>query len=148
MELKSKRYVDTVVLSPVGRIDHSTSEDFKTALAPHMASCAEGQDRVILDFAGVEYISSVGLRVLMVAAKAGARAPGSRLSARGAAAGRCARSSPSAVSTDGPRRVPVESATALARLLARGAGGISNTPPAGRMSASGSGGRAARCRWR
>ncbi|MGH7306144.1 MAG: STAS domain-containing protein, partial [Candidatus Rokuibacteriota bacterium] len=69
MDLKSKRYVDTVVLSPVGRIDHSTSEDFKTALAPHMASCAEGHDKVILDFAGVEYISSVGLRVLMLASK-------------------------------------------------------------------------------
>ena len=69
MDLTPKRYADTVVLSPVGRIDHSTSEDFKTALAPHMARCAEGQDRVVLDFAGVEYISSMGLRVLMVAAK-------------------------------------------------------------------------------
>ena len=69
MDLKAKRYADTVVLSPVGRIDHSTSEDFKTALAPHMTRCAEGQDRVVLDFAGVEYISSVGLRVLMLASK-------------------------------------------------------------------------------
>jgi anti-sigma B factor antagonist len=69
MELTPKRYMDTVVLSPVGRIDHSTSEEFKTALAPHMTRCAEGQDRVILDFGGVEYISSVGLRVLMLASK-------------------------------------------------------------------------------
>jgi anti-sigma B factor antagonist/stage II sporulation protein AA (anti-sigma F factor antagonist) len=61
--------VDTVVLSPVGRIDHSSSEDFKAALAPHMARCAEGQDRVVLDFTAVEYISSVGLRVLMLASK-------------------------------------------------------------------------------
>src|SRR3989442_6402867 len=66
MELTPKRYMDTVVLSPMGRIDHSTSEDFKAALAPHMTRCAEGQDRVVLDFAGVEYISSVGLRVLML----------------------------------------------------------------------------------
>jgi len=69
MDLRPKRYVDTVVLSPVGRIDHSTSEDFKITLAPHMTRCAEGQDRVILDFASVEYISSVGLRVLMLASK-------------------------------------------------------------------------------
>src|SRR6058998_138631 len=69
MELTPKRYMDTVVLSPMGRIDHSTSEDFKAALAPHMTRCAEGQDRVVLDFAGVEYISSVGLRVLMLASK-------------------------------------------------------------------------------
>src|SRR5213593_1812045 len=69
MDLRPKRYVDTVVLSPVGRIDHATSEDFKIALAPYMTRCAEGQDRVVLDFAGVEYISSVGLRVLMLASK-------------------------------------------------------------------------------
>src|SRR5207245_10380490 len=69
MELTPKRYMDTVVLSPMGRIDHSTSEDFKAALAPHMTRCAEGQDRVVLDFAGVEYISIVGLRVLMLASK-------------------------------------------------------------------------------
>ena len=69
MDLTPKRYADTVVLFLVGRIDHSTSEGFKAALAPHMARCAEGLDRVILDFAGVEYISSVGLRVLMLASK-------------------------------------------------------------------------------
>ena len=69
MDLTPKRYADTVVLSPMGRIDHSTSEGFKTALAPYMAHCARGQDRVILDFVGVEYISSIGLRVLMLASK-------------------------------------------------------------------------------
>jgi anti-anti-sigma factor len=69
MELTPKRYADTVVLAPAGRIDHSTSEDFKAALAPHIARCAADQDRIILDLAGVEYISSVGLRVLMLASK-------------------------------------------------------------------------------
>jgi anti-sigma B factor antagonist len=69
MDLTPKRYVDTVVLSPSGRIDHSTSEDFKAALAPFLAHCAAGQDRILLDLAGVEYISSVGLRVLMLASK-------------------------------------------------------------------------------
>jgi len=69
MDLMQKRYADTVVLSPVGRIDHSTSEGFKTALAPYMTRCAVGLDRVLLDFVGVEYISSVGLRVLMLASK-------------------------------------------------------------------------------
>ncbi len=50
-------------------ICHATSESFKAALAPHTARWAEGQVRVILDFAGVEYISSVGLGVLMLASK-------------------------------------------------------------------------------
>jgi anti-sigma B factor antagonist/stage II sporulation protein AA (anti-sigma F factor antagonist) len=69
MDLMPKRYADTVVLTPMGRIDHSTSEDFKAALAPHMARCARGLDRILLDFVSVEYISSVGLRVLMLASK-------------------------------------------------------------------------------
>ena len=69
MDLMLKRYADTVVLTPMGRIDHSTSEDFKAALAPYMARCARGLDRILLDFVSVEYISSVGLRVLMLASK-------------------------------------------------------------------------------
>jgi anti-anti-sigma factor len=69
MDLTSIRYADTVVLSPVGRIYHATSEGFKTALAPFMARCAGGQDRILLNFVGVEYISSIGLRVLMLASK-------------------------------------------------------------------------------
>jgi anti-sigma B factor antagonist len=69
MDLTPMRYADTVVLSPVGRIDHATAEGFKTALAPFMARCAGGHDRILLDFVGVEYISSIGLRVLMLASK-------------------------------------------------------------------------------
>jgi len=69
MDLAQKRIADTVVLSPVGRIDHATAEAFKAALAPHVARCAAGQDRVVLDFGAVDYISSAGLRVLMLAAK-------------------------------------------------------------------------------
>ena len=69
MELVSKRFADTVVLFPEGRIDHATAEQFKAELAPHLATCAEGRDRVVIDMTGVEYISSVGLRVLMLASK-------------------------------------------------------------------------------
>ena len=69
MELNPKRYADTVVLSPVGRIDHATSEDVKQALAGHLARCAAGQDRLVLDFSAIEYISSAGLRVIMLAGK-------------------------------------------------------------------------------
>jgi anti-sigma B factor antagonist/stage II sporulation protein AA (anti-sigma F factor antagonist) len=69
MRLEPARFADVVVLSPRGRIDHATAEDLKTALTPHLARCSRGQDHVVLDFAGVEYISSAGLRVLMLAAK-------------------------------------------------------------------------------
>ena len=69
MDLTPKRFADTVVLAPVGRVDHATADAFKTALAPHLALCAAGRDRLVLDLAGVEYISSVGLRVLLLASK-------------------------------------------------------------------------------
>ena len=39
------------------------------ALAPYLQTCAEGQQQVVLDLTGLEYISSAGLRVLMLAAK-------------------------------------------------------------------------------
>jgi anti-anti-sigma factor len=67
MELASKRFADTAVLFPEGRIDHATAEQFKAALAPHLA--AAGRERLVIDLTGVEYISSVGLRVLMLASK-------------------------------------------------------------------------------
>lgn len=69
MEFKSERFSDVVVAAPGGRIDHASAEDFKQKLAPVLESCIEGGDRVVLDFSDVEYISSVGLRVLMLAAK-------------------------------------------------------------------------------
>ena len=69
MRLDTARFADVVVLSPAGRVDHGTAEELKTALAQHLARCAKGQDHVVLDLAGVDYISSAGLRILMLAAK-------------------------------------------------------------------------------
>jgi anti-anti-sigma factor len=69
MELISKRFADTVVVCPQGRIDHASAEGFKAALAPSLSACGAGRDRLVIDMAGVEYISSVGLRVLMLASK-------------------------------------------------------------------------------
>lgn len=69
MDLTPKRFADTVVLAPVGRVDHVMADAFKAALAPHLALCAASGDRLVLDLAGVEYISSVGLRVLLLASK-------------------------------------------------------------------------------
>ena len=69
MEVRHARFADVVVVSVAGRVDHGTSEDLKKALTPHLERCAKGQDHVILDFEGVDYISSAGLRVLMLAAK-------------------------------------------------------------------------------
>lgn len=69
MDFQTRRLADVVLVSPIGRIDHASAEDFKERLVPVLVPCVEGSDRVVLDFSGVEYISSVGLRVLMLAAK-------------------------------------------------------------------------------
>jgi len=58
-----------VVASLTGRVDHSNAEEFRTALAPVMQACAKGRDKLVLNFGYLEYISSAGLRVLMLAAR-------------------------------------------------------------------------------
>jgi anti-sigma B factor antagonist/stage II sporulation protein AA (anti-sigma F factor antagonist) len=69
MVLIHTRYADVVVLTPKGRLDHATADDLWAALGPHLAGCAAGRDHLVLDLAGVDFISSAGLRVLMLAAK-------------------------------------------------------------------------------
>jgi anti-sigma B factor antagonist/stage II sporulation protein AA (anti-sigma F factor antagonist) len=74
MDLVSARHGDTLVLSPRGRIDHASAEAFKAALSPHLAASGPGQP-LVLDLGAVDYIASIGLRVLMLASRQ-ARAQG------------------------------------------------------------------------
>lgn len=76
MQLTHRRIGNAVVLAASGRIDHASADSFKEALQPHLAQCKADGDVVVLDFSGVEYISSVGLRVLMLAAKQANRQQG------------------------------------------------------------------------
>jgi anti-sigma B factor antagonist/stage II sporulation protein AA (anti-sigma F factor antagonist) len=68
MQYSSRRFADVVVAAPAGRIDHANADEFSRALAPELDD-RENRSALLLDFAGVDYISSVGLRALMVAAK-------------------------------------------------------------------------------
>jgi anti-anti-sigma factor len=69
MQLIERNVGNALVLAASGRIDHATAERFRTALQPHLARCKGGEGAIVLEFSAVEYISSVGLRVLMLAAK-------------------------------------------------------------------------------
>ena len=69
MDLQSVTRGDTVVLAPRGRIDHASAEAFERALQPHLDRCRPDEMRIVLDLRGLDYISSVGLRVLMMAAQ-------------------------------------------------------------------------------
>jgi len=69
MKVTSTHQRNTLILTPKGRIDHAAAEAFSVALTPYLADCQSGGNLLILDFSEVEYVSSVGLRALMLAAR-------------------------------------------------------------------------------
>jgi anti-anti-sigma factor len=69
MNVGSTRFGDTVVLALTGRVDHTSAETFKAGLDGPLERCRAGLDHIVLDFSSLDYISSAGLRVLMVARK-------------------------------------------------------------------------------
>ena len=65
MELSDKQTDSAVILTATGRIDMTTSNEFCKRLS---AILAAGRP-VVIDLSGVNYISSAGLRALMLASK-------------------------------------------------------------------------------
>ncbi len=57
---------DAVVLRVAGRLDALTSPEFEKTCQQHINSETR---RMVLDFEGVEYISSAGLRAILLAGK-------------------------------------------------------------------------------
>ncbi|TXT29513.1 MAG: stage II sporulation protein AA (anti-sigma F factor antagonist) [Rhodocyclaceae bacterium] len=69
MNLPTREQAGVLIVSVSGRIDHISSEEFTKALDPLLDQCVQGRPSVLLDFSGVDYISSAGLRVLMMASR-------------------------------------------------------------------------------
>ncbi|MGH8725276.1 MAG: STAS domain-containing protein [Burkholderiales bacterium] len=69
MPLSSRNFDAARVLAPQGRLDHDNCEAFQADLVPHVEACARDGAALVLDLSGLEYVSSAGLRCLMVAAK-------------------------------------------------------------------------------
>jgi anti-sigma B factor antagonist len=69
VRLSSVELGDVVVAAPSGSINHPNAQELQQALAPILTRAAESGTAVVLDFSGIDYISSMGLRVLMMAAK-------------------------------------------------------------------------------
>jgi anti-sigma B factor antagonist len=65
MEFKKNKIADGTEIAVTGRIDTVTAPDLQAALLPEFAE----SEKVILNLAGVNYISSAGLRVLLAAQK-------------------------------------------------------------------------------
>lgn len=69
MKLAAHPYADTLVVSPAGRLDHDNCDAFRAALEPHLQEAARRRQSLVLDLAGLEYVSSAGLRCFVIAAR-------------------------------------------------------------------------------
>lgn len=71
--MDQRSIADVTVLSPAGRVDLDTTPPLQDCLLPLTQVTGA---KVVVDFAGVSYISSSGLRALMLGAKAAKAAQG------------------------------------------------------------------------
>jgi len=66
LEITTTRYKGAAVLTVSGRVDSLTAGDLEQAINGEIG---QGHRQILLNFAGVSYISSGGLRVLLATAK-------------------------------------------------------------------------------
>jgi len=67
MEIAESTHDAVLVLSPTGRLDSITAPEFELLVRSRLA---DGQRRILIDLDALDYISSAGLRILLVAGKA------------------------------------------------------------------------------
>ena len=65
MEIKTNRIEEELTIGIIGRLDTTTAPELESTLA----SSLDGVKKLVLDFGGLDYISSAGLRVLLAAQK-------------------------------------------------------------------------------
>jgi anti-sigma B factor antagonist/stage II sporulation protein AA (anti-sigma F factor antagonist) len=68
MDCSVKNLGGAVVVTTTGRVDLTNADAFKDVLTSALGAATSA---LIVDFSGVDYISSAGLRSLMIAFKAG-----------------------------------------------------------------------------
>ena len=66
MEITEERRGNTMILCIIGKLDASTSKDLEVKVLSLIAS---KQDKLIIDLSQLDYISSAGLRIFLLAAK-------------------------------------------------------------------------------
>jgi anti-anti-sigma factor len=66
MEVREEQVDGVTALAVMGRLDSHTAPEFGSRLE---AIVAKPRNGLVVDFAGLEYLSSAGFRVLLVAAK-------------------------------------------------------------------------------
>ena len=66
LEIEESAIDGVAIISPRGKIDTLTAKSFEMRLMHHVAY---GQGAVVIDMAAVDYVSSFGLRSLLIVAK-------------------------------------------------------------------------------
>jgi anti-anti-sigma factor len=69
MHTKIETQGAAIVVSPCGRLDFAASNDFQVQMQEILAGSGKPPVAVVIDGSGMEYISSAGLRVFLVAAR-------------------------------------------------------------------------------
>lgn len=69
MELHTQDIANVRVIHVAGRIDHTNFAAFQAGLLPQLTECTGETQKALLDLSGIQYMSSAGLRVLMLASK-------------------------------------------------------------------------------
>jgi anti-sigma B factor antagonist len=66
LEIQHQKTNDICIIQISGKLDSNTSPEFETKL---MSFINSGESKILLDCKDLDYISSAGLRVLLLAAK-------------------------------------------------------------------------------
>jgi anti-anti-sigma factor len=66
MTLDQETRGEVAILRPLGRLDSSTSPELERAVLEHLEA---GCQRMVFDLADMDYVSSAGLRVILLAGK-------------------------------------------------------------------------------
>ncbi len=66
MEFESEKTGASMVVKVKGRMDATTAGEFEQEMARHMEA---GEKNFVVDLAGLQYISSAGLRAILTVAK-------------------------------------------------------------------------------
>lgn len=69
MNATLRRYGPVAVLQVAGRLDQDTCDAFRSELSKQVEAAAREGSTVVLDLAGLEYVSSAGLRCFMLASR-------------------------------------------------------------------------------
>lgn len=78
MQLSVSRNASSTVAAAAGRIDQASADSFLKSVQELLAAHGPDSPPLVLDFSGVDYIASVGLRALMVASRQ-AKSSGGRI---------------------------------------------------------------------